>query len=88
MTKVQKMIAAKKRFVNWLKAKKAEDIEEFKGKEGLGFEYYNHVIAIIGDDFYGAVFMIWKGMPSIRYSNEQDDFGKLTIEEFLSKINA
>ena len=77
----------KNEFVKWLKDNNAEDIDvsdaKVEGeKEDLSWDYYMVVSGFIGDILYTVYFQIWEGKLSIDYSDEQNRYNKMSIDEF------
>ena len=79
---------AKNTFVKWLKDNKAEDIDIYEGPNIDGsWDYYRCVSGFISDDLFTAYFMIWLGDISIRYSDEENNYDKMSIREFLDLLS-
>jgi hypothetical protein len=75
---------AKNQFMNWLKANNAECIDEFKGNDNIGnWDYYNVVSGFVNDILYTVYFNIWNGKLRIDYSDEENRYSDMSIEEFL-----
>jgi hypothetical protein len=79
---------AKSTFVKWLKDNKAENIDIYEGEDGdESWDYYRCVSGFIGDNLYTVYFMVWEGDISISYSDEENSYSKMSIEEFLDLIS-
>ncbi len=77
---------AKNDFIQWLKDRDGEMIEQFEGDHDHNWDYYRHVDAFIGDVLYSVYFMIWNGKIGIDYSDSENSYNDLTVEEFLELI--
>lgn len=78
---------SKNKFIEWLKKNNAEDIDVFEGKENTEFDYYRCVSAFIGENLYIVYFMIWNGNVKIDYSDGENKYEKMTLEDFNELIN-
>lgn len=78
---------AKNKFIEWLKKNNAEDIDVFCGEEDAEWDYYRHVSAFIVENFYFVYFMIWKGNIIIDYSDDENRYEKMTINDFNRLIS-
>ena len=77
---------AKNIFVKWLKANKATDIDVFEGEGSFEWDYYRAVDAFIGDTLYSVCFKMWKGSVKICYSDEENRYNNMSIDDFLHLI--
>jgi hypothetical protein len=74
---------AKNNFVKLLKQKKATSIEVYEGAEEDDlWDYYRHVSAFVGNNLYSVYFMVWGGKVEIDYSDEENRYNALTLDEF------
>jgi len=78
---------AKNLFLKWLKDREATYIEEFEGENDGEWDYYRHVDGFIGDRLYVACFHVWRGKVSIDYSDEENRYNGMSVEEFLQLIS-
>lgn len=78
---------AKNKFVEWLKKNNAKDIDVFCGEEDIEWDYYRFVSAFIGENLYFVYFMIWKGKIIIDYSDGENKYEKMTLEDFNKLIS-
>lgn len=78
--------AAKKQFIEWLKYRKAESIEEYEGEKTSDWDYYRHVSAFIGNTLYSVYFTVWNGKIKIDYSDEENRYNDMDVNEFLELI--
>jgi len=78
---------AKNKFIQWLKYNKAESIDEYEGKESSEWDYYRVISAFIGNDLYIVYFMVWNGKIEIDYHDEENNYKKLTVIDFLQLID-
>lgn len=78
---------AKNVFVEWLKKKGAENLDVWEGKDiANDWDYYRLVTAFIGEDMYMVTFEMWEGRVSIDYNDSENEYKKMSVEEFLSLI--
>lgn len=85
--KCRELNKAKNTFVKWLKDNKAEDVDVFEGEPSDEWDYYRTIDAFIMDRLYVVRFMMWHGETKIDYSDEENRYNDLSIEEFLELIN-
>lgn len=78
--------SAKNKFVEWLKNKNAECIDVYEGDKSDEWDYYRSVTAFIGENLYTVYFMIWKGDLRIDYSDEENKYNNMNVDEFLQLI--
>lgn len=78
---------AKNEFIKWLKKNKAEDIDDWEGDPSNEWDYYRSVTAFIGENLYTVYFTIWQGKVKIDYSDEENRYNDMTIEDFLQLIS-
>lgn len=79
--KWKKLNAAKNRFVEWLKQNKAECIDVYEGKES-DFDYYRCVSGFVSGNLYTVYFTMWEGKIKIDYSDEENRYSDLNIDDF------
>ena len=86
--KCRELNQAKNKFITWLKSNNAEDIEEFEGIDTpeCTCDYYRHIIAFIGDTFYNVYFMMWENSIKISYSDDDNRYENMCIDEFNQLI--
>jgi len=77
---------AKNQFLKWLKSKGAECVSEFDGEGSEEWDYYRQVDGFVGDTLYIVYFSIWNGRVSIDYSDEENRYNGMSVEEFLELI--
>lgn len=81
------MNRAKNAFVKWLKDNKATDFDGLNDNPSCKeWDYYLMISGFIGDDLYTACFMVWNGEEKIHYSDENNSYKNMTIEEFKALI--
>jgi hypothetical protein len=81
--KCRELNRAKNKFVAWLKERKAEDIDIFEGGDAKNeWDYYRAISAFVGNTLYNVYFMMWKGEIHINYSDEENRYEDMSIEEF------
>lgn len=80
--------SAKNKFIQWLKDNKAENIDEYEGekKEGDGWDYYRHVSAFVGENFYTVYFTIWNGKVKICYSDGENRYNNMSVYDFMQLL--
>ena len=74
--------SAKNKFVEWLKENKAEIIDVYEGEKSNEWDYYRVVSAFVGDTLYTVYFTIWIGTVKIDYSDEENRYNDLSVEDF------
>jgi len=86
--KCRELNQAKNRFLEWLKNRKAEDIDVYEGVEedGDGWDYYRHVSAFIGDTLFTVYFMMFDDKIKIDYFDGDNRYNDMTIEEFYQLL--
>ncbi len=77
----------KNEFIKWLKDNGAEYIDIYNPKQDgcdldLSWYYYIVVSGFIGESLYTVYFQIWEGNLSIDYSDEENSYNKMSIDEF------
>ena len=81
------MNKAKNAFVEWLKEKNATDFSGLNDNPTDNeWDYYMMISAFIGDNLYTVSFMVWQGDESIDYSDEENRYNNMSIDEFLMLI--
>ncbi len=80
--------SAKNKFVQWLKDNKAENIDVYQGenREGDGWDYYRNVSAFVGETLYNVYFTIWNGAVKIDYSDEENRYKDMSVDDFMQLI--
>lgn len=78
---------AKNEFVEWLKTNNADNIDVFEGELTGFWDYYRSVNGFVGDTFYSVYFMMRQGQVKIDYSDGENDYNEMSVEEFLLLIN-
>lgn len=73
----------KNQFVKWLKDRNVTCLEEFEGEGSPEWDYYRQVDGFVGDTLYVVIFSIWGGRVSISYSDGENRYDKLSVDEFL-----
>lgn len=85
--KCRELNQAKNKFVQWLKQNNAEDIDVYIGPdEDNVWDYYRFVSAFVGDTFYMVYFMMWNDRIKIDYSDGENSYSEMGIEEFNQLI--
>ncbi len=86
--KCRELNRAKNKFVAWLKENKAEDIDIYEGSNDDGeWDYYRHVSAFVGRTLYNVYFMMWHDEIKIQYSDGENRYENISIEEFCDSLN-
>lgn len=80
--------SAKNKFIQWLKDNNAENIDEYEGKkkDGDGWDYYRTVSAFVGETLYTVYFTIWNGTVKIDYSDEENRYDDMSVEDFMQLL--
>ena len=78
----------KDKFLKWLKSVKAEDIDVYDGEKEPddGWDYYSHVSAFVNGHLYSVYFTMWNGTVKIDYSDEENRYSNMSIEEFQALL--
>lgn len=85
--KCRELNQAKNRFLEWLKDRKAEDIEIFIGPDEKNeWDYYRHVSAFVGETLYNVYFTMWNDKVKIDYSDEENRYNNMSIDEFYQLL--
>ena len=77
---------AKNKFVEWLKDNRATDIDVYEGEKSDEWDYYRHVSASIGNTLLTAYFTMWNGQIKVDYSDEENKYNDMSIEDFLQLL--
>ncbi|MFC4230598.1 hypothetical protein ACFOW1_01760 [Parasediminibacterium paludis] len=77
---------AKNTFIQWLKENKATDIDVFEGEKSDEWDYYRTISAFIGENLYTVYFTMWQGKIKIDYSDEENRYSNMSIDEFLQLL--
>ena len=51
------------------------------------WDYYMVIDGFINDRLYSVSFMVWQGQESIDYSDEENRYNKMSIDEFMQLMN-
>jgi hypothetical protein len=86
--KCREINQAKNKFVEWLKERKAEDIDIYEGNSEPddGWDYYRLVSAFVGETLYTVYFTMWKDKVKIDYSDEENRYNDMSIEDFMQLL--
>ena len=79
------MNKAKNDFVKWLKDNNADNIHIFEGEKS-DWDYYRSISGFIGGILYTVNFMVWNGEESISYTDPENRFKGMTIDDLLQMI--
>lgn len=80
---------AKNEFVKWLKNNNGDNIDVYYGHDvdnQKEWDYYCCVSGFVNDSLYTIYFTMWNGQQKIEYSDEENSYDNLTIEDFLELI--
>lgn len=77
---------AKNEFLQWLRDRNAEDIEDDTCGPDPEWDYYRVVTAFVKNELYMVCFMIWKGKFEIKYSYGDDNKTFNNVDDFLKLI--
>lgn len=80
------MNKAKNEFLQWLRDRGAEDMEDDECGQDDEWDYYRSVTGFIADDFYMVIFMIWQGKVKIDYHSESGNKQFDNVDDFLKLI--
>jgi len=84
----RRMNKAKNAFVNWLKENNADNVDGLKDKPSdEEWNYYMMISGFVNDNLYTVTFMVWNGEESIDYSDEENRYTKMSIDEFMQLLN-
>lgn len=74
----------KNEYLQWLKDRNADsiDIYDTKSETDSEWDYYVVVSAFVQDTLYTVYFMMWNGRIDIDYSDGENRYNKMSIEEF------
>ena len=82
------MNKAKNAFVNWLKENNADNVDGLKDKPSdEEWDYYMMISGFVNDNLYTVSFMVWNGEEAIDYSDEENRYTKMSIDEFMQLLN-
>ena len=85
---VRPMNKAKNAFVKWLKDNNADNIDGLKDQPSDNeWDYYMVISGFINNNLYSVSFMVWQGQESIDYSDEENQYDKMSIDEFMQLVN-
>lgn len=73
-------------FVEYLKRNKVECLDLYYGND-IEWDYYCQVSGFVDDDFYLCYFTMFSGQVEISYSDGENSYDKLSIEEFKALID-
>lgn len=77
---------AKNLFVKWLKDNEATDIDIYEGGPAPEWDYYRSISGFIGENLITVDFQMWCGRIKISYSDDENRYNDMTIEEFTQMI--
>lgn len=74
----------KNEYLQWLKDRNADSIDVYnpKTEKDEGWDYYVVVSAFINDTLYTVYFMMWNNKIDIDYSDKENRYNKMSIEDF------
>lgn len=78
--------AAKNKFVQWLKDNNADNIDVYSGEDDGEWTYYRCVSAFVDDNIYTVYFMIWESDVKIDYSDEDNKYSGMSVDEFIQLL--
>ena len=85
--KCRELNKAKNKFVEWLKENKAENLDVYEGGDkDNSWDYYRHVSAFVRGNLYSVYFTMWQDKINIDYSDEENRYENMGIEEFSQMI--
>jgi hypothetical protein len=82
--KYKELDKAKNRFLQWLKDRDARDIDVYESIEG--WDYYRHVSAFVDETLYTVYFMMWNDSVKIDYSDGENIYNDMTIDDFYQLL--
>ena len=74
-------------FLKWLKDNEAEDLEVYKGEDLGEWDYYRSVSAFVRGSLYVVYFTMMFGDVSIEYSDDENEYKKMSIDDFTQLIS-
>lgn len=74
-------------FVKWLKDRNATDIDDYEGIDSNGWDYYRSVSGFVGDTLYLVVFEMWNEKIIIDYSDGENHYDRMTIDDFTQLLS-
>jgi|TARA_R110000850_G_scaffold263053_1_gene391813 hypothetical protein len=77
---------AKNLFVKWLNDNEATDIDIYEGQGAPEWDYYRMISGFIGENLITVDFQMWCGKIKINYSDDENRYNDMTIEEFTQMI--
>jgi hypothetical protein len=81
------MNKAKNAFVKWLKDNNATDIDGLKDNPSDNeWDYYMMISGFIVDRLYMVSFMVWQGKERIDYSDDENRYNEISIDEFMQLL--
>jgi len=80
------MNKAKNAFVKWLHENNVESFDSYEGGSIDGFDYYRSVSGFIEGRMYCVIFWVWNGKETINYTDEENRYPNLSIDEFMELI--
>lgn len=82
------MNRAKKSFIEWMKNNNATSIDGLNDPcSDHEWDYYVMISCFIDDRLYTVSFMVWQGREAIDYTDEENSYRNMTIDEFLLLID-
>ena len=58
-----------------------------KGEKNDEWDYYRSVSAFVGETLYTVYFEMWHGNVKINYSDEENRYNDMSVNEFLELIS-
>lgn len=84
--KCRELNQAKNTFVAWLKDNKADNIDTYEGVDDGEWDYYRGVSGFVGEKLYTVYFTMWNDKIKIDYSDEENRYNDISIEEFIQLL--
>lgn len=78
----------KNEYLKWLKIRNADSIDIYnpKTESDEEWDYYVVVSAFIEDVLYTVYFQMWHGKINIDYSDEENQYNKMSIDDFKTLL--
>lgn len=81
------MNKAKNHFVKWLKDNNADNIDGLTDNPSSEeWDYYMAISGFVNNRLYSMTFMVWNGEESIDYSDEENRYNKISIDDFMQMV--
>jgi hypothetical protein len=84
--KCREINQAKNNFLEWLKDRKADNVDVYEGEDDGEWDYYRHVSAFVGETLYSVYFTMWNDEVKIDYSDEDNRYNDMSIDEFYNLL--